>query len=110
MDDIYKQRSEIFQLAMILADKCNYETGVRFDEQDKQKKWPVLFIVLPENKEIAIHSKSEDTNPMIYNTEPSKRKYDGHTDEEKSKRINDYINKEYYKYSFFRVASMLRHV
>lgn len=31
---------------------------------------------------------------MIYDTEPSKRKYDGHTDEEKSKRINDYINKE----------------
>lgn len=84
-NDVYRQRTDAFMLAMAFAKKLGHEVGVR-DGPD----WPVLVIVLENGKEVAIHARAEDveSNLLDHRTD---HKYDEHTDKEKEARIRAYV-------------------
>lgn len=85
--DVYKQRTEIFALAMHLARQLKYEVGARRDKEEPD--WPVLCIQLPTGQ-LAIHAKAEDVPVM--ELPAFKHAYDGHSDEDKSRRIKEYLD------------------
>lgn len=73
-DKNYEIRFELIIKAMYYANIIGYETGLRCDNN-----WPVAIIHLPEGQ-------------VSWHMEPDSIEYDGHSIEEKYKRIDQYIN------------------
>ncbi len=90
MEEVYRERAEAWMLAMAFAKLAGFEVGVRGEDPD----WPVHVIYLPEIGEVAIHLAKEDANPVVLEHK-SDREYDGHTDEDKSKRIQQFVEKTF---------------
>lgn len=90
MAEVYRERGEAWMLAMAFAKLAGFEVGVR-GESD----WPVHVIYLPDIGEVAIHMSSEDTIPVVLETKTA-REYDGHTDEDKSKRVREFVEKTFH--------------
>lgn len=88
LNDLYTQRAEAWLLAMAFAKLAGYEVGVR-----EQGEWPVHVIVLPKG-EVALHMAREDAEPRVLEV-PTAREYDGHTNEEKSKRIRAFVRSSF---------------
>ncbi len=61
--------------ALALAWMCDYEAGIRIDP--KEPEWPVAFIGLP-------------TGQVSWHMPQYKTPYDGHTTEEKYRRIEEF--------------------
>jgi hypothetical protein len=91
MEDVYRERADAFMLAMALAKLAGLEVGVRGSEDPD---WPVHVIYLPEIGEVAIHMAQEDTLPAVLEHKSS-LEYDGHTDEDKSLRIRQFVEKTF---------------
>ncbi len=89
LDQVYRQRTEVFMLAMALAKKLGYEVGVRGDDE-----WPVLVLVLDNGEEVALHAAASDVQPELL-AHKTKRKYDGHSDDDKEKRIRAVVAQEF---------------
>jgi hypothetical protein len=85
LDEVYEQRTDLFLLAMRMAQKLDYETGIR----DNDGEWVVLSIELPTGQ-ISIHAQVKDIPLEILNGSKAKE-YDGHTDKEKKLRILSYL-------------------
>lgn len=85
MDKVYSDRARAVQLAARLAMMIpGFEAGVRTDEMSPD--WPVVAINIPGHGEVAWHMHVND----LVLTEPYAGAYDGHTDDEKAKRIADF--------------------
>jgi hypothetical protein len=76
LDTDYDKRTKLVYKALYLAAAMNYECGIRAEDKD----WPVITIKLPNIGEVAWHCKATSLE------------YDGHTTEEKFRRINAYID------------------
>jgi len=74
----YEIRTTFVYQALALARKLGYPSGIRFDEKEGPE-WPVVVIDLPGQGEVAWHCKYYD------------KVWDGHTVEDKYKRIKAYI-------------------
>ena len=85
MNDLYLQRAEAWMLAMAFAKELGYKVGIR-----EPGEFPVHVIQLPSGKEVALHMSMEDIHPSVLK-HPTDLKYDGHTNEEKSQRIREYV-------------------
>ena len=85
MDQVYRQRTEAFMLAMAFAKQLGHEVGVRGNAE-----WPVLVIRLKDDKEVAIHANTKDVVPQLL-SHHADLKYDGHTDKDKETRIRDFV-------------------
>jgi len=88
MEEVYRERAEAWMLAMAFAKLAGFEVGVRGDDP----AWPVHVIYLPDIGEVAIHIAQEDTIPVVLEHK-SDREYDGHTDDDKSERIQQFVEK-----------------
>jgi hypothetical protein len=77
-------------LAMAFAKLAGFEVGVRGEDPE----WPVHVIYLPEIGEVAIHMAQEDTLPAVLEHKNG-LEYDGHTDEDKSQRIRQFVEKTF---------------
>lgn len=76
----YDIRTTLVYKALVLARALEYPAGIRVDKEALE--WPVVVIDLPGQGEVAWHCKG-------YN-----KAWDGHTDEEKYKRIQAYSGKK----------------
>lgn len=86
LNAIYADRARAVQLAARLAMMIpGFEAGVRTDELSPD--WPVVAIDIPGRGEVAWHIHGND---LVLST-PYSKPYDGHTDEEKAKRIHDFL-------------------
>lgn len=91
MEEVYRERADAWMLAMAFAKLAGFEVGVRGSEDPD---WPVHVIYLPEIGEVAIHMAQEDTLPAVLEHKSS-LEYDGHTDEDKSQRIRQFVEKTF---------------
>lgn len=81
MQALYVERYGLVTMAMATAWMCGYETGILWDPinydsmpEPTGTDWPVVYIELP-------------TGQVSWHMPPHKHQWDGHTNEEKSKRI-----------------------
>ncbi len=84
MDRVYADRNLVVQLCCTLAKKCGMDAGIRRPQEDPE--WPVLVIDLPEG-EVAWHLPEEEVALDF----TSDKAYDGHSDDEKARRIRDFV-------------------
>ncbi len=85
LNAIYADRARAVQLAARLAMMIpGFEAGVRTDELNPE--WPVVAIDIPGHGEVAWHIHGND----LVLCKSYEKPYDGHTDEEKAKRIQDF--------------------
>ena len=76
----YERRTIFVYHALALAAHKGFPCGIRFDSDEKEgKKWPVVAIQLPGVGEVAWHCKAYP------------HAFDGHSTEEKYKRIARYV-------------------
>lgn len=88
LDEVYRQRLDVWMLAMALAQKQGHAVGVRYDnDSEEAKKWPCLVIEDLPGGEVSIHAKREDVHPVLLKKFPTNKAYDGSTDADKRKRI-----------------------
>lgn len=73
----YEEREIKIYNALATARKCGLLAGIRSNIEDPE--WPVVFIVLPEDKEVAWHMQAIN------------RMYDGHTHKQKVERIEEFV-------------------
>lgn len=73
-DTNYDVRYNLIIKAMCLASKCEYKVGFRVDEENK---WPIAVIHLPEGQ-------------LSWHMAPDDISYDGHTNDEKFTRIDQF--------------------
>ena len=74
-DNVYPLRYGLILKAMALAWMCDYEAGIRIDPDNPE--WPVAFIGLP-------------TGQVSWHMPQYKTPYDGHTTDEKYRRIAEF--------------------
>lgn len=74
-DLIYDKRYKLVFKALSLAIELGYKAGVRIDEEEPE--WPVVYIELP-------------TGQVSWHMPQHIKKWDGHTTEEKYKRVDEY--------------------
>lgn len=86
LDEVYSQRTDLFLLAMALAKKQGYRTGVR----ENDGTWVVLSITLGEGQQISIHAKVTEVPDFILNG-PEADPWDGSNDIDKHNRIREFI-------------------
>lgn len=87
LEEVYKQRTDVWLLAMAFANELGYSIGVRYDAEDRNREWPVLVIEDLPGGEIALHAKREDVHPVLLEAFETDKPYDGHTDQQKRERI-----------------------
>lgn len=87
LNAVYKERNLLAQMVVEMCNKLNTSevSGVR--EGTENDDWPVITGSLKSGEEIAWHVPKEE----LLLSKISKRKYDGHTTEEKYKRCKEYI-------------------
>lgn len=90
LNETYRERADLFMLAMMLAKRLNYKIGIR---DRKNKKYTILSITLPNNKEVSIHAKKEELLDEIMEI-PDAEPWDGSDSSEKRRRIHEYIRSE----------------
>ncbi len=83
-DRNYEKRTLLVYQALGEAAALGYRCGIRYDREmnKKSKQWPVVVIELPLQHEI--------TAEVAWHCAATKLIYDGHSDEEKYKRIEQY--------------------
>lgn len=89
LDEVYRQRGEAWLLAMAFAKRAGYEVGVR-----EPGEWPVHVIYIPDIGEVALHMKDTDAEASVLDF-VTDRKYDGHTNDQKSERIRAFVRKTF---------------
>ena len=89
LDEVYVQRGEAWMLAMAFAKLAGFEVGIR-----EPGAWPVHYIMLPGDKEVALHMALKDAELSILKL-TSTRAWDGHTNEDKSTRIRAFVNETF---------------
>lgn len=76
-DTNYAYRNKLILIALGLAAEIGYPCGIRIDPEEP--KWPVVFIELP-------------VGQVSWHLPEHKETYDGHTTEEKYRRISKFIS------------------
>lgn len=76
-DTVYDMRYKLILQAMAIAATLGIKAGFRFDP--KEPEWPVAYIELP-------------TGQVTWHVAPHPIEWDGHSTEEKYKRVREFIN------------------
>lgn len=76
-DNQYDVRYTLVFAAMNLANSVGYDVGVKFNPQEPE--WPIFYIDLP-------------TGQISWHMPEYTGDWDGHSTEEKYRRVNNYIN------------------
>lgn len=90
--DVYFERN----MAVILAAKLAQRNGLQVRYEFGIGTWPVVYIQLPKNKQVSWHV-SHDCIKYLHCFKRSKNKsiWDGHTTDEKHKRIKNFVRYEW---------------
>lgn len=75
-DTNYDRRNKLTYIAIGLATQLGYPVGIRIDPEEP--KWPVVYIELP-------------TGQISWHVPEHKEKFDGHTTEEKYRRLLKFV-------------------
>jgi hypothetical protein len=83
--DVYTDRNLLAQLAAQLAERLGYRVWMGTDS--KEPDWPVLFIELPTGQ-VSYHLPRSE---IVIKLEPEAAPWDGHSTDEKWRRIRLYL-------------------
>ena len=90
LNELYRQRAQAFQLAAVFARKLGNPVGIRYDDNDEKKEWPVLSIELTTGQ-VALHVWHEDLHSVWLDPLVPALPFDAHTNEQKEERILEMI-------------------
>ncbi len=85
LDDVYRDRNLLAQLAAALAQRAGLRVGVGVDAEEPD--WPVIYIDLPSGQVSWHVPKSE----LVARLEPYGGEWDGHLGPEKERRIREFL-------------------
>lgn len=85
IDKAYRTRGEAWMAAMTFAKLAGYEVGVR-----EPGEWPVHVIYLPGIGEVALHIRQDEAIAEVLEI-TTDRKYDGHTNADRSERTRAFV-------------------
>ncbi len=85
LDDVYKDRNLLAQLAAVLAQRAGLCVGIGVDAEEPD--WPVIYIDLPTGQ-VSWHVPKDE---LVARLDPYGPKWDGHLGEEKQRRIREFL-------------------
>lgn len=86
IDDVYEDRNLVVLLLLKLLKDRGFEVGYRIDEEEPE--WPVVYANSPIIGQISWHIPREELPDWM---EKGDLEFDGHTNEEKNRRVREYI-------------------
>jgi hypothetical protein len=90
-DTIYAERDMCVSLIAKMAQELGYKVGI---QQTEDPAWPLVFINLPTGQ-VSWHVKREELE-YFPTMRPYNEIWDGHTTEQKYKRVTDYEPSRFY--------------